>query len=177
MPTKVQAYVQMANEMSAGITQDAEAWMQFLHHSARFYKYSFNDHKKYRLEYPIHSLRVYGKYDVGKVGESYVGDENILASLFSRTDDRNAIYQTEAGVIYQNEFYSGFSYKTELLYKTSYSTWLTQFNRYNADRTYTPIDDYTVSTLKISLRYSKDEEFFQGRRFESDNNHNVQLGG
>lgn len=126
---------------------------------------SFNDHKKYRLEYPIHSLRVYGKYDVGKVGESYVGDENILASLFSRTDDRNAIYQTEAGVIYQNEFYSGFSYKTELLYKTSYSTWLTQFNRYNADGSYSPIDDYTVSTLKISLRYSKDEEFFQGRRF------------
>ena len=43
MPTKVQAYAQMANEMSADITQDAEAWMQFLRHSARFYKYSFND--------------------------------------------------------------------------------------------------------------------------------------
>ena len=43
MPTKVQAYAQMANEMSMSITQDAESWMQFLRHSARFYKYSFND--------------------------------------------------------------------------------------------------------------------------------------
>ena len=43
MPNKVQAYVQKANEMSAGITRDPEAWMQFLHHSARFYKYTFND--------------------------------------------------------------------------------------------------------------------------------------
>ena len=43
MPTKVQAYVEMANETAVSITQDAEAWMQFLRHSARFYKYSFND--------------------------------------------------------------------------------------------------------------------------------------
>ena len=43
MPGKVQAYVEMANETAASITQDAEAWMQFLRHSARFYKYSFND--------------------------------------------------------------------------------------------------------------------------------------
>ncbi|MBR3429407.1 MAG: DEAD/DEAH box helicase, partial [Clostridia bacterium] len=43
MPTKVQAYAQMANEMSVSITQDADAWMQFLRHSARFYKYTFND--------------------------------------------------------------------------------------------------------------------------------------
>jgi len=43
MPNKVQAYVQKANEMSAGITRDPEAWMQFLYHSARFYKYTFND--------------------------------------------------------------------------------------------------------------------------------------
>lgn len=128
-------------------------------------EYSFSDHKKYRLEYPVHSLRVYGKYDVGKVGESFVGDENILASLFSRTDDRNAIYQKEAGLIYRNEFYSGLSYSTEFLHKTSYATWLTQFDRYNADGSYSPIDKYTMATLKFSLRYSKDEEFFQARRF------------
>ena len=40
MPGKVQAYVEMANETAASITQDAEAWMQFLRHSARFYKYA-----------------------------------------------------------------------------------------------------------------------------------------
>ena len=43
MPTKVQAYAAMANETAASITQDAESWMQFLRHSARFYKYNFND--------------------------------------------------------------------------------------------------------------------------------------
>ena len=30
MPGKVQAYVEMANETAASITQDAEAWMQFI---------------------------------------------------------------------------------------------------------------------------------------------------
>ena len=43
MPSKVQVYAEMANETAVSITQDAEAWMQFLRHSARFYKYSFND--------------------------------------------------------------------------------------------------------------------------------------
>ena len=43
MPTKVQAYVEMANETAVSITRDPESWMQFLRHSARFYKYSFND--------------------------------------------------------------------------------------------------------------------------------------
>ena len=43
MPTKVQAYAAMANETAVSITQDVESWMQFLRHSARFYKYNFND--------------------------------------------------------------------------------------------------------------------------------------
>ena len=43
MPIKVQAYVEMANETALSITRDPESWMQFLRHSARFYKYSFND--------------------------------------------------------------------------------------------------------------------------------------
>ena len=43
MPAKVQTYVEMANQTALSITQGPEAWMQFLRHSARFYKYSFND--------------------------------------------------------------------------------------------------------------------------------------
>ena len=127
-------------------------------------EYSFNDKKKYRFEYPIHSIQIFGKYDIGKVGESFVGYDNILASLFSRTDDRNAIYQKEAGVTYQNEFYSGFSYVFRFLHKTSYSTWLTAFNRYNEDGTYTSIDDYTMNTFKLSFRYCPSEKFYESRR-------------
>ena len=43
MPAKVQTYVEMANQTALSITQGPEAWLQCLRHSARFYKYSFND--------------------------------------------------------------------------------------------------------------------------------------
>lgn len=128
-------------------------------------EYSFNQKKLYHMEFPVHSLTVFGKYDIGKVGESFVGYDNILASLFSRTDDRNAIYQKEAGVVYQNEFYSGFSYQLDYLYKTSYATWLTSFNRYGQDGMLRSIDDYTMSTFRLMLRYSPDQKFYQSRRF------------
>ena len=52
MPTKVQAYVEKANETSLSIIQDAEAWAQFLRHSARFYKYSFNDQLLIYAQWP-----------------------------------------------------------------------------------------------------------------------------
>lgn len=128
-------------------------------------EYSFKEKKQYRLEFPVHSIQFYGQYDVGKVGESFVGYDNILASLFSRTDDRNAIYRTEAGVSYRNEFYSGFSYNIDFLYKKSYATWLTEFNRYNADGSISSIDAFSMSTLNVSLRYAPHEKFYQSRRF------------
>ncbi len=128
-------------------------------------EYSFNDKKQYRMEYPLHSLSAYCKYDVGKVGESFVGADNILASLFSRTDDRNAIYQLESGLSYKNEFHCGLSIGLELLHKKSYATWLTKFNRYNDDGTFSSVDDYSMSTMKVSLRYAPGEKFYQSRRF------------
>ncbi len=105
-------------------------------------EYSFNKKKLYHVEFPVHSIKAYGKFDVGKVGESFVGYDNILASLFSRTDDRNAIYQREFGVVYQNEFYNGFSYNLEYAYKTYYATWLTKFKKYSENGTFSEIDDY-----------------------------------
>lgn len=130
-------------------------------------EYSFNKKKLYHIEFPVHSLTVFGKYDVGKVGESFTGSDNILATLFNRTDDRNAIYQQEAGVNYQNEFYSGFSYNFGFLYKRSFSTWLTKFNRYDADGSFRSIDDYTMSTFKASFRYAPHEKFYQSRRYRT----------
>ena len=128
-------------------------------------EYSFNQKKLYHVEFPVHSVTVFGKYDVGKVGESFVGYDNILSSLFSRTDDRNAIYQKEAGVTYQNEFYSGFSYQLDYLYKTSYATWLTKFHRYDKSGELQYVDDYTMSTVKLSLRYAPNQKFYQSRRY------------
>lgn len=128
-------------------------------------EYSFNKKKLYHVEFPVHSIKAYGKYDVGKVGESFVGYDNILASLFSRTDDRNAIYQREFGLIYQNEFYNGFSYNLEYAYKTYYATWLTKFKKYSSAGTFSEIDDYSMSTLKLSLRFAPHEKFYQSRRF------------
>lgn len=128
-------------------------------------EYTFNKKKQYRFEYPIHSINAFVKYDVGKVGESFKGSDNILASLFGRTDDRNAIYQLESGLTYQNEFYNGFSYCFDYLYKKSYATWLTKFERYGADGIASEIDDYAMSTFRVSLRYAPNQKFYQSRRY------------
>lgn len=128
-------------------------------------EYSFNQKKQYHFEFPIHSLTAFVKYDVGKVGESFKGSDNILASLFGRTDDRNAIYQLEAGLTYQNEFYNGISYNFDYLYKKSYATWLTKFERYNSDGSVSEIDDYAMSTFRVSLRFAPQQKFYQSRRY------------
>ncbi len=128
-------------------------------------EYSFNEKKKYHVEFPVHSLSVYCKYDVDKVGdESYstVGG-NAISSLFSRSDDRDAIYAREAGLSYLREFHSGFSMRAHFDYKTSYSTCLTDFQKYDEMGVLSDWDNYSMGTLRLSFRYAPKEKFYQSR--------------
>lgn len=127
-------------------------------------EYSFNDKKQYRTEFPVHSLKASVKYDVAKVGEDFSGG-TILSSLFSRSDDRNAIYQLNAALTYQRESYSGFSFTLDFVHQKSYSTELTQFYRYNKDNQLEKLDDYSMFTANIALRYAPGEKFYSSRRF------------
>lgn len=129
-------------------------------------EYSFNDKKKYHVEFPVHSLTGYYRYDVEKVGdESYssVGG-NAISSLFSRSDDRDAIYARDAGLSYRHEYHSGFSLNAHFSYKTSYSTFLTDFQRYDEMGVLSSLDNYSMSTLKLSFRFAPKEKFFQSRQ-------------
>lgn len=129
-------------------------------------EYSFNDKKQYHVEFPVHSLKVHCRYDVDKVGDdsySSVGG-SALGSLLSRTDDRNAIYARDAGVTYLHEFYSGFSFGADYRYKTSYSTFLTDFHLYDGTGAVKGGADFSMSTLKIKLRFAPKEKFYQTRQ-------------
>ena len=128
-------------------------------------EYSFNDKEKYHVEFPVHSLTVYCKYDVDKVGnENYstVGG-NAISSLFSRSDDRDAIYARAAGLSYLHEFHSGFSMRAHFGHKTSYSTFLTTFQKFDGMGLLSDWDKYTMGTLKFSFRYAPKEKFYQSR--------------
>ncbi|MBO7607941.1 MAG: carboxypeptidase-like regulatory domain-containing protein [Paludibacteraceae bacterium] len=128
-------------------------------------EYSFNDKEKYHVEFPVHSLTVYCKYDVDKVGDenySTVGG-NAISSLFSRSDDRDAIYARVAGISYLHEYHSGFSMRAHFNYKTSYSTFLTNFQKYDERGVLSDCDNYSMGALKLSLRFAPKEKFYQSR--------------
>lgn len=129
-------------------------------------EYSFNDKKKYHFEYPIHSLKVFCQYDMDKVGdENYsTAGETALGSLFSRSDDRNAIYSRNAGLSYLHEYYSGFSVRTDFNYKTSYSSVLTNFQKYDGNGVLSECEDYSMSMAKVTLRFAPKEKFYQTRQ-------------
>lgn len=129
-------------------------------------EYSFNDKKKYHVEFPVHSLKVYCKYDVDKVGdENYsTAGETAMGSLFSRSDDRNAIYSRDAGVSYLHEYYSGFSVNVGFDYKTSFSSVLTNFQKYDGKGVLSDCDDYSMGLVRVALRFAPKEKFYQTRQ-------------
>lgn len=130
-------------------------------------EYSFVDKKKYHVEFPVHSLKVYCKYDVDKVGDEYYGTSggNLFTSLLSRVDDRNAIYAREAGLSYLRELYSGLSFSANYQYKTSYSTFLTNFQRFDKGGEVRDLDSYSMSFFKVNARFAPKEKFYQSRQY------------
>lgn len=140
-------------------------------------EYSFNDKEKYHVEFPVHSLKIHCRYDVDKVGDENFGTAggNVFTSLLSRVDDRNAIYARDAGISYLRESYSGFSVNANYQYKTSYSTFLTNFQRYGRDGVARDLDAYSMSTFKVTLRYAPKEKFYQSRQYRFTLNKEVPI--
>lgn len=130
-------------------------------------EYSFNDKKKYHVEFPVHSLKAYCRYDVDKVGDEYYGSSggNLFSSLLSRVDDRNSIYARTAGLSYLREHHNGLSVWADYQYKTSYSTYLTYFQRYDHEGVAHDIDYYSMGTFRAGLRFAPHEKFYQSRQY------------
>lgn len=138
-------------------------------------EYSFNDKKKYHVEFPVHSLKVYCRYDVDKVGDEYYGSSggNLFTSLLSRVDDRNSIYARTAGVNYLREHHSGLSLWANFQYKTSYSTSLTNFQRYDHEGVAHDLDAYSMGTFVAGVRFAPKEKFYQSRQYRYNLNKEV----
>lgn len=127
-------------------------------------EYSFNDRKDYRLEFPMHSLRLEYMYDLNKLGQHYMytSKDNMMLAI-RRQKDTHATYLRKAEFTYTREHYNGISYEAIIRNQREYATSYAEFLRYGADGTVTPVNHYDLTALELRFRYAKDEKFYQTR--------------
>lgn len=127
-------------------------------------EYSFNERKTYRLEYPIHSLRVEYMYDLNKLGQQYMytSKDNVMLAIRRKKDTR-ATYLRKAELTYTKEHYNGISYGIILRNMQEYATPYAEFNRFQADGSLSKVDHYTLTDMELRFRYGKNEKFYQTR--------------
>lgn len=127
-------------------------------------EYSFNERKDYRLEYPMHSIRLEYMYDLNKMGEQYMytGKDNMVLAIRRKKDTR-ATYLRKAELTYTREHYNGISYGAVVRNLREYATPYAEFNRFEADGSLTPVDHYDLTALELRFRYGRNERFYQTR--------------
>ena len=127
-------------------------------------EYSFNDRRDFRLDFPIHSLRLEYMYDLNKLGQNYMytSKDNVMLAI-KRKKDNVATYLRRAELTYTREHYNGFSYAAVVRNLREYATPYAPFNRIGADGALTPADHYDLTALELKLRYGYGEKFYQTR--------------
>lgn len=127
-------------------------------------EYSFNDRKDYRLEYPIHSIRMEYMYDLNKLGQQYMytSKDNMMLAI-RRKKDKFATYLRKAELTYTREHYNGISYEAIIRNQREYATPFAEFNRFEADGSLSPVNHYDLTALELRFRYGKDEKYYQTR--------------
>lgn len=127
-------------------------------------EYSFNDRKDYRLEFPIHSLRLEYMYDLNKLGQQYMytSKDNMMLAIRRKKDTR-ATYLRKAELTYTREHYNGVSYGAVLRNLREYATPYAEFNRFESDGSVKPVARYDLTALELRFRYGKNEKFYQTR--------------
>lgn len=127
-------------------------------------EYSFKDRKDYRLEYPIHSIRMEYMYDLNKLGQQYMytSKDNMMLAI-RRKKDKYATYLRKAELTYTREHYNGISYEAIIRNQREYTTPFTEFNRFNADGSLISVNHYDLTALELRFRYGKNEKFYQTR--------------
>lgn len=127
-------------------------------------EYSFNDRKDYRLEFPIHSLRLEYMYDLNKLGQQYMytSKDNMMLAIRRKKDTR-ATYLRKAELTYTREHYNGISYGVVLRNLREYATPYAEFNRFEADGSLMPVNHYDLTAVELRFRYGRNEKFYQTR--------------
>ncbi len=128
-------------------------------------EYSFNPRKDFRLEYPMHSLRLEYSYDINKLGQNYMytSRDNVMLSIRRKKDTR-ATYLRKAELTYTREHYNGISYGAVIRGFREYATPYSEFNRIGSDGiSTTSLSHYNMTELELKFRYGKNEKFYQTR--------------
>lgn len=126
-------------------------------------EYSFLPKKEYPNEFPIHSVKATYEYDTDVLAQSAIANRDNFYTFFTRSDDELISYRRKVELDYKREFYNNFSYDLVARTQKEYATWLVPFVEVGED-TEQMIDDYTMSELKVSLRYAPNEKFYQTRQ-------------
>ena len=125
-------------------------------------EYSFLPKKEYPTEFPVHSIKATYEYDTDEMAQHYTTNKDNFFLSAKRSGDELITYQRKVELDYKQEFYNNFSYDFITRYKKEYATWLLPFVVVSEDEEL-PIDDYTISEFKLSLRYAPKEKFYQTR--------------
>lgn len=129
-------------------------------------EYSFPAKKEHPNEFPIHSLKASYNYDIDQLGQHYLytNKDNIFLSVKRKRDSR-VTYLRDASLEYTREFYSGFSYKAILRYRTQYATpKFVPFLR-ETSQGYVPVKDYSMGEFEVRLRYAPNEKYYQSKSY------------
>ena len=127
-------------------------------------EYSFNDRRDFRLDFPIHSLRLEYMYDLNKLGQNYMytSKDNVMLAI-KRKKDHIATYLRRAELTYTREHYNGISYGAVVRNLREEATPWAPFHRIGADGTLTPVGHYDLTALELKFRYGYGEKFYQTR--------------
>ncbi|EJW97294.1 hypothetical protein EVA_14613 [gut metagenome] len=125
-------------------------------------EYSFNERKDYRMEFPMHSLRLEYMYDINKLGQNYMytSKDNMML-MIRRKKDRFISYQRLAELTYTREHYNGISYNAILRNRREYASSHAAFERIGNDGSLMPVDHYDLTDLELRFRYAHNEKFYQ----------------
>lgn len=127
-------------------------------------EYSFNERKKFRKEFPMHSLRLEYTYDINKLGqECLYNSKDYILLMIHRKKDPSISYQRLAELTYTREHYNGISYNVIVRNRREYATHLTNFQRIEVDGTVVPVNHYDMTALELRFRYAHNEKFYQSR--------------
>ena len=133
-------------------------------------EYSFVDKDKHARQFPIRSIRFSSEYDILRIGmhhrERYA--DNILASL-RRMNDNHTGYRHLNSLSWIWEFDNHFSFDLSANHEILYASRLLKFvDGYGKNYNHFP-----ESYLKLELRYSPHEKFYQTRTDRRSVNHDA----
>jgi len=135
-------------------------------------EYSFIPKERYATEFPVRSIRAMHRYDIDKMGRSflYTNADNTFLSITRQKDDKIAYLRTSE-LEFKYEWDNHFSMSLQwqhLVHEASHLLPLTYPDGSSRDH-------YTQSGFKVELRYAPHEKVYQTRSYRFHINHDYPI--